>query len=109
MQKKHFALIMAAGACIAGCQNEDVITQENGGKNTLKANAVSFMPAGFGEFDDNRGESPESRTAFTNGKKNDEGKWVAELSWVHGDMVRIYCEQASEPAGKAADHRTVLS
>lgn len=105
MQKKHFALIMAAGACIAGCQNEDVITQENGGNNTLKANAVSFMPAGFGEFDDNRGESPESRTAFTSGKKDDEGKWVAELSWVHGDMVRIYCEQASEPAGKAADYK----
>ena len=108
MLKRNFTLIAAAaGICLAGCQDESPVEKNNGGA-AAKANAVSFAAAGIGEFDVNE-EDPESRTAFGNGTTTPDGKWNCPIYWEYGDKVRVYCEQASEPAAKAANYEVVWS
>lgn len=108
MLKRNFTLIAAAaGICLAGCQDESPVEKNNDGA-AAKANAVSFAAAGIGEFDVNE-EDPESRTAFGNGTTTPDGKWNCPIYWEYGDKVRVYCEQASEPAAKAANYEVVWS
>lgn len=102
MWRKNLTLILAAGMVMTGCQ-EELVEKENTDK--PKANAIRFIPTGLGAFED--GEGPESRTYYQQGSLGDDGKWHCPISWVYGDKVRIYCEEASIPVTKSAGYKVV--
>ena len=86
MKNRYFALMALALVVFCSCQN-DIL---GGGKYTPAQPGEEIAFGGTLQYENSR--SSTTRTVY-----GDKGATGTEIKWYEGDMVRIYCEQATLP------------
>ena len=86
MNRKFFVLIAIAVLGLVGCQKDD----ESGSKD-IRFSVVSGTEG--------------TKTSYGEATTNDQGKRTSQdINWTEGDLVRIYCPQASAPSTLFEDY-----
>ncbi len=86
MNRKFFVLIAIAVLGLVGCQKDDEYT----------GNGIRFSVLSGTEG---------TKTSYGEATTNDDGKRTSQdINWTEGDLVRIYCPQASAPSTLFEDY-----
>lgn len=106
MKKKLvFPFIMIAG--LMACNDEEL---SNSWHPVKTGDEISFG-AESGNFEYNlNGEKPQTRTAYGEEIVTQEGKRLFPINWEDGDIIGIYCPQASAPLPyKEVDYKIIFN